>query len=505
MRWVAHLLATAAMAAGCTTPLAPLKPVDGGGGWDICDGGPLLAVSVPSIDFGDVVAFTTATQVVTVSNCSNQDLMLTPSIGGPRAGVFSLDRPEGVAFSVPAYQSVALNVTYAPMDWGLPAQFTEDSATVALADENRGALLVALRGKWLSSGLVFSLPGLDFGFLAPGESRTSSIWLINSSDATLDVPTLNVWSFDLPPRFSLAPDSWNGGILAPGDEREVKVTFSPPAIPNSYAAALMVGSFTGIWATLAGQVALPALSCSLDPLSCTFGRGGYCPPCADNACALDFGWVPLNASRTLSMVCVNTGGPDLVLDISADDAVFKAQVDPDSPSPASTASPLTWQGYVLIDVAYTPTSLGASEGTVTVTANQGAAVESATATGVGFTTDLGPCDLAVTPVEGIGLGLVQVDTTADGGFVITNVGTSECLLDAFTITSGCEAAFGIPSSLAGQRLSTDGGGDDYPNSMIIPVSLTPPDAGLYSCYFDIDLDAGQPPFAAYVWGRAVAD
>jgi hypothetical protein len=504
MRWAASLLATVTVAAGCAAPVAPLKPVDGGGGWDLCDGGPLLALSATSIDFGKVVAFTMATQVVTVSNCSNQDLTLTPSLGGPQAGLFSLDRPEGVAFAVPAYQSVELRVTYAPMDWVLGAQFKEDLATVTLADENRGALLVDLRGKWLSSGLVFSQPGLDFGFLAPDESRTSSVRLTNTGHTTLTVPTLSVWSFDLPSSFSLARDSWNGGVLAPGDGREVKVTFSPPAVPNSYAAALTVGPFTGIWLPLAGAVALPALTCRI---RYCWGHGGPygCDPCPNNDCTLDFGWVQRGDAGWSGIVCDNSGGPDLVPEVSVvGDPAFQAQFNTSWGVP-SAAQPLAYGERALIDVTYTPSELTSNSATVSITAPGLMVPATITLTGVGFTTDLGPCDLAVTPAEGVGLGLVKVDTSADGGFVVTNVGTSDCLVNAFSITSGCEAAFGIPASLAGQRLSTDAGGDDYPNSMIIPVSLTPADAGLYSCYFNIDLDAGQPPFAAYVWGRGVAD
>jgi hypothetical protein len=494
MRWAAHLLACAATAAGCSTQRVPqFNPVDRGHEPPVCDGGPLLAVTPQVIDFGGVVAFTSTTQVVAVTSCSNEDLTLTPSIGGSQAGLFSVDRPEGVAFSVPANGSVALKVSYAPVD--VLAAAPLDTAILTLADENGGKLVVSLQGSALPSGLTFSPDGIAFDILAPGDSETLSTRLTNMGRTAVIVPPLSILNVSSPPGFALAADSWSGGALGAGEGRDVRVTYAPPAFNNIYMAEVTVGSDLLDSLPLFGEVAAPippAMSCAIE--SCT-----WCP------LELDFGWVSLATSKMLSLSCQNTSVPDLILGFSTDDPAFTAMVDPASPSPASAAQPLKSGETVTIDVIYAPPLPVADEGTVTITTNRLPVGASVTVTGVGFTTELGPCELEVTPADGIGLGLVEVGASADGGFVVTNVGTHECLVNTFAIASDCTQAFGITNSVAGQRLSTDGGGDDYPNSLIIPVSLTPSDAGLYSCYFNIDLDAGQPPFAAYVWGRGVAD
>jgi hypothetical protein len=164
--------------------VAQLNLLDGGGTEVECDGGPWVTASPTAIDFGRVVGFTRATQIVTVANCASEDVVLRPSIGGPQGQLFDVHPPPEVELTVPAGQSVALQVTYSPGDVSSSDGGMPDTATLLLATRFGGTLPIPLQGTALPSGLVWDVPD--------GSGYPISSW---------PTSTLAWWQWEIPRRW----------------------------------------------------------------------------------------------------------------------------------------------------------------------------------------------------------------------------------------------------------------------------------------------------------------
>jgi hypothetical protein len=319
---------------------------------------------------------------------------------------------------------------------------------------------------------------LDFGVVAVGNSKTLAAGARNSGQLTLSVPPLQILNLESPPGFTVEDGSWPGGELAPGESQKVRITFAPPAMNMIYESVLVPGTVFADQLPLLGLVGAPSLSCVSTPL--------------------DFGWVVLNDQALLQLTCTNTGWAEEILDFSTDHPAFSAVADPASPNQASAAQPLGRGQSVLIDVVYAPVVTNHDAATLTIGSNWQQTYTVALS-GVAFSRDLGPCSLSLDPPD-YEFPLLQVGQTASESFILTNVGLSECLVDAFTISTDCSSIFSIPAGVASQRLATQGG-NTYSDTLTIPVSFTPVDAGNNACDFTLDIDAGQPPVDVWIGGR----
>lgn len=347
-----RLLCASLLGAGCLTQVAQLAPVPDSG--PELDGGPMLCnggVTPQEVNFGGVLVHSQATQIVTLTNCGNLDVGVTPSaIFGPQAALFTIDSPAGAPFTVRANESMSMGVTYAP-----DAPSTLDTAWFALTVSQGTPVLIDVQGQGLQGGLkIFPVP-LNFAFIQRGHSVTLTLHLMSVGNETISVPPPSIVNDDMPPAFSIASGSWGGGDLAPGQTADVNITFTPNSGSGCTGELVLGALFDGV--PLNGSCGGPAISCTPRMLG--------------------FGVTSTGFPSALPLVCTNTGTdvPDhpeagLVLSgLMTDSPYFSAQVDPQSMFPASEAQPLAATQWVLIDVVYAPTQAENDTGTLTIHSN----------------------------------------------------------------------------------------------------------------------------------------
>jgi len=141
---------------------------------------------------------------------------------------------------------------------------------------------------------------LDFNFVQPGASRTQTLQIGNCGDRPVTITAAAISDPGNPAAFSATPAS---GTIAPGQELDVPVTFSPPVI-GEFTGALEIDSDDAI-----NQVGVPLTGIG----------GGAAVACLPEA--LDFGPQKAGSISWLYVTCTNTGTdvpghPEAALDLS---------------------------------------------------------------------------------------------------------------------------------------------------------------------------------------------
>jgi hypothetical protein len=423
-----------------------------------------------TVDFGSVVVHSSPVQAVTLTNQSNLDIGVTPAaIAGPQASLFSVDKAAGTTFTVPANQSVQMNVTYSPL-----APSMSDTANLALALSEGGNIVIDMHGIALQSGLKITPIPLNFAFVQPGNSVTQALHLSNVGNENITVTSASIVDPGSPAAFSIASGSWSGGQLAPGESKDVNVTFSP-SVKTQYTGELDVSSTD---------------STNIVPVALTGFGGGAIISCAP--LNLDFGTVAANIGTTLPVICTNTGSdvpnhPEagvILSTLTSDNTVFAGQVDPGSINPASKTQPLAAGQSVEIDVIYTPVATANDKGTLKINSNatDGTSLAPPTVSMTGSAILLPPCTYTVTPGS-VNFGQVKPGTQIPGGFVITNTGANECLVTGLNLSAGTQNVFTLASGpVTSQKLSglaqTPPGTN--PTQLNVNVDFAPQQTGSYS-------------------------
>jgi hypothetical protein len=420
------------------------------------------------LDFGQVVVHSSPIKTVTLTNQSNLDIEVTPSpVSGPQASLFTVDSAHQGPFTVPANQSVDMSVTYAPL-----APSTMDNASLNLGLSEGGSILISIKGIALQSGLQISPIPLNFAFVQPGNSSTLPLHLKNVGNENLTVTSVSVVDPGSPAAFSIANGSWSGGMLAPGDTKDINVTFSP-AVKALFTGELDVSS------TDSNNIVPVALK--------GFGGGAVisCTPLT-----LDFGVVAANIGASLPVICTNTGSdvpnhPEagvILSTLASSNVAFSALVDPGSQDTASQAAPLAAGHSVELDVVYAPTASSTDTGTLKINSNatDGTALAPPTVALTGQAILEPPCTYTITPLA-VSFGEVRPNNAVTGGFTITNTGTNECLVTGLGLGADTQGAFTLLSgSINSQRLSAPGTGGQYPTFLQVNVQFLPPQSGSYS-------------------------
>jgi hypothetical protein len=481
MRWAVALVGGVVLHfAGCSTQtrsLVDAGPDAGPDGGLACNGA--LIAMPSSIEFGGTAIQTSATQILTLSNCGTLDIGAIPEILGPQQALFGLDRPMGVSLTVPAMQSVQLRLTYSPL-----VASGRDEATLVLTMSDGGMLQIPLLGEALQSGLQI-LPGpLDFGVVPWGSALTMPLYFKDVGNATVTVPTLSVVNDNAIPGYEINQGSWPGGDLAPGESQEVDVTFQPKQV-DWYSGAVVFGSDETSKVALTGYGGGPVINCT--PLK------------------LDFGNVNTGASATLPVVCTNMGrdvpgkpewGLIFTL-VATDNPLFTVQSDPDAGDEGTFAQPLPALQSVQFDVTYAPAPSQNGEDLGTLTIQSNATDGTATLPPQIKLSGGGPCTLQLYPTS-MDFGQVPVGSTASGGITLTNIGGLECLVSELALGSPCSSSFDLPNPpSAPQAIAADGG------ALSIRIDFTPSDAGSYSCSFDVQAGVGVPAISVPIVAQGI--
>ncbi len=198
-----------------------------------------LHLSASALDFGNVVVGTSATQTLTLTNCGNVDLDVTPSaIEGGSAAAFSLAGPFPITVKVS--DTFDLVVTYAPL-----SPTPQDAAYFILSLTSLTPSLsntITLVGGAILSNLALTPNPLHCANSIPaGSSIAFPLHIANQGNATVVVASVAITDPGTPAAFSLDRADWTSGSLQPGEAMDVVVIFAPPSNGN-YTGQLDVSS-----------------------------------------------------------------------------------------------------------------------------------------------------------------------------------------------------------------------------------------------------------------------
>jgi hypothetical protein len=162
---------------------------------------------------------------------------------------------------------------------------------------------VSLRGRGVQAAIEITPDPLDFLFVQPCNSRSLPLRLSNVGSEAIDVTAVTIANPGSPAAFSIANGSWTGGVLMPGDTKEVQVSFGPTTL-DKYVGELDV-STNG--------------SSNIVPIALQgFGGGAVI---TSTPSQLDFGIVACG-DATLPIICTNTGTDVMGGDGGAGDVPF---------------------------------------------------------------------------------------------------------------------------------------------------------------------------------------
>jgi hypothetical protein len=201
-------------------------------------GTPCLQLSSAVLDFGSVVVNSSAVRLLGLLNCGDLDLQVTPTeIEGPSAGLFHL---EGSPSVVPVGKSESLQISYSPS-----APTAQDVAyfVISLTSVSpSNPTTIALQGSAVSTSLAVSPNPLDCGSSVPaGTTLEFNLRIANVANEVVTVSTVDVSDPGSPAAFFLAPSSWKGGMINPGDSVGVTLSFDP-SVPGNYTGGLDIRS-----------------------------------------------------------------------------------------------------------------------------------------------------------------------------------------------------------------------------------------------------------------------
>jgi hypothetical protein len=480
MRPTLPLLGTLALvASGCLNQVSELTQLTGGhldagsdGGHTCAGESGWTAVEPQLVDFGRTLVGSVATQSVTIYNCSDLDLGVTPEpLAGSQATLFGMNRAGGATFMVPARGSAQIQLSYAPI---VPSAL--DSASLTFSMSEGGDRSIQMQGSAMGSCLQISPVPLSFGFVQPGSLASQPLHLTNACTDKITVSSVTIQNPGTPAAFLIAGDSWTGGDLASGESFDVTVRFAPPQ-----------------WGQFDGEIDIASTdNANVTPVPLTGYGGGAIFSCLPPS--LYFWSVDVNTTTTLSVICTNSGSdvpghPEagvILGALSIDDPVFAAQVDPGQANPASAAQPLTAGHSVQIDVAYTPPMRGIDVGTLTIHSNvsdgsEGVAPPAIALWGEGvyYVT----CPLDVSP-QNLSFGKVAVGSSSTSSFTVSNSSQTDCETLGFTLSTDCAPAFSLPNGPVAPQVLAPGA------TATIDVTFTPPGDGLFECALVAGADAG---------------
>jgi hypothetical protein len=290
-------------------------------------------ITPASLDFGAVLVGTDSNmQTLTLTNTGSAALVISSiSVTGPFLTVTAGGCSPGM--SIPPGASCGLGVVLHPATIG---SFT---GTLVI-NSNAAAItpaVINLSGSGDGPIISVSPTSLSFGTVAVGSSQTQVVTVSNTG-----ARPLSIYSIQSSSNFAQTNDC--GSTVAAGASCSINVTFTPSAA-QQYTGTLMIDSNTVVGHTtkivfLSGAGATPAIS--VYPLS------------------IDFGQQPLGTSATQSVSISNSGSADLTISaINLSGADFQQTNN----CPARLA-PI--QGCT-VNLIFTPSSVGARNGSLTIT------------------------------------------------------------------------------------------------------------------------------------------
>jgi ASPM-SPD-2-Hydin domain-containing protein/centrosomal CEP192-like protein/HYDIN/CFA65/VesB family protein len=362
-----------------------------------------LYLSTTSLKYGNVLVNGTSTQAVTLKNSGSSDLTISQvavsGTGFSASGV-------AVPATIPAGQSMALQVTYAPTAAGA------SSGSVAItSDAQVPTSAVSLSGTGMNASYSMSLtPGsVSFGNRNVGSISTQTVQLANTGNSSVTVSQVAASGAGVSVSGLTAPVT-----VAPAQSVPLTVKFAP-TVGGAVAGSITVTNSEGINAVAAVTGNAVQAGLSVTPSSASFGSVVTGNTNSQTIQLKNSG----TASLTVSQVTATGSG----FSVSGAGVPFTL-----APGAAST-----------FNVQFAPTSAGAANGSVTIVSdapNSPAAV-SLSGTGVAAT-----YTLSVSPGS-LSFGSVTDGSSSSQSFSITNTGNSNVSISGVSATgSGFSIASG---------------------------------------------------------------
>jgi large repetitive protein len=275
---------------------------------------------------------------------------------------------------------------------------------------------------------------------------------------------LTITAISIDPPFAVAGVPALPVTLPPGADFAVDATFTPVAIGPA-----------------GGSLAIESDATTGSPTHVALSGLGVAPAIAVDPAALDFGTVRVGASALRSITVTNPGSDTLEISEITITAPFALQ---------GVGLPLAIApgASVTLDVTFTPTTLGAIPGVLTIDSDAATSPTSISLAGAG----VAPA-IAVDPTS-LAYGTVRVGTTQARDVTITNTGTDTLAISS--ITASGSAAFQLvdPAPI----LVAPGG------SLVVTVDFTPPTVGSFLANVTIVSDAATSPTVIPLTGTGVA-
>ncbi len=286
--------------------------------------------------------------------------------------------------------------------------------------------------------------------------QTLAFWDVNIGQSqTKSVSVTNVGGGLLQLDIGLAGDCTGFALpgisgpvsLGPGQTTQVQVRFTPETEDLINCSLVLGGIVPNV--ALAGTGHTPIISWTVTPS------------------ALDFGLVPIETQKTMSVTVYNSGEAAITIEPAVEDTSGSFTL-----ATAESAHILQPNGSIVIGVSFLPAAVGDFTGML----NLGTTVDPVPLTGEGF-----EGTLAWSAPISVDFGIVSVGTNASTNVVISNVGTSPFSVapslinpdGVFVITSSTEPV----SLLPGQY-------------HIITVKFAPLDDVTYSAFLDLGSPVG---------------
>ena len=294
----------------------------------------LLSVSTSSLNFGDTLVGSSASQAIALTNTGTASVNLSQvTITG--AG-FSVSGFAG-AVTLAAGQSFSLTVGFAPA--------TAGSATGSISfvgSATNSPTTISVTGNGVQPRISVIPASVSFGNVTVGVTNTQTVTISNPGTANLSVTQASLTGTGF---------SYSGLALPlsvpPGGSSAFTVRFTPAS------ASSLSGNLTLVNNTLNSPFVVPLAGTGVSPIA----------QLAASPASLSFGSVTTGMNGTQSVTLANTGNSSVsVSQISISNAGFSA---------AGFALPLTLAAgqSTSFSVTFAPTTTSSFSGSVTVTSN----------------------------------------------------------------------------------------------------------------------------------------
>ncbi len=411
-----------------------------------------LTASPTSIDFGNVVVGSSASQTVTLKNTGGANVTVTAaSISGTGFSFSGLTVP----LTLTPNQTSGFSVKFTPASAGAV------NGTMSLTVSGASNVSIPLSGTGVTPATLTANPtSLTFTNIVVGTNSTQAETIKNTGGTSAQITGVAATGTG----FSVSGISLPV-TLGAGQSVTFNVTFTPPS----------AGSFSGNVA-VTSNAQNPTLNIPISGTAVAAGSLTASPT------SIDFGNVVVGSSASQTVTLKNTGGANVTVtaaSISGTGFSFSGLTVPLTLTPNQTSG---------FSVKFTPASAGAVNGTMSLTVS-GASNVSIPLSGTGVT----PATLTANPTS-LTFTNIVVGTNSTQAETIKNTGGTSAQITgvAATGTGFSVSGISLPVTLgAGQSVSFN-------------VTFTPPSAGSFSGNVAVTSNAQNPTLNIPVSGTAVS-